>query len=114
MSVIISSILRIGVSFVEVFEGELDVDIGIPLLYIVKATKYFYILFLVLIPLPSIIGGIGMLKQKSWAKNVILVLCIFYLFLFPVGTILSIISMVILLKKEDNGKGDGFNNGPNG
>lgn len=39
---------------------------------------------------PSVIGGIGMLQQKSWALTLLLIMGCFKLFSFPVGTALGV------------------------
>lgn len=44
----------------------------------------------ILFAVPSIIGGIGMLQQKSWALTLLLIMGCFKLFSFPVGTALGV------------------------
>jgi hypothetical protein len=44
----------------------------------------------ILISIPSIIGGISLLNGKSWALTLLLVLGCFKLFSFPFGTALGI------------------------
>jgi len=56
--------------------------------------------FLVLTALPGIIGGIGLLKGKSWARILVLILAIFDLIDFPVGTAISIYTFWVLLHNE--------------
>lgn len=58
------------------------------------------IVFIVLIPIPSIVAGFAITKEKEWAKKVILVLCIFYLLFFPIGTIISILTMLIISRES--------------
>ena len=55
---------------------------------------------LVLISMPGIIGGIGLLKRKYWARILILVLCFLSLLSIPFGTALGIYGIWILLKSE--------------
>lgn len=52
---------------------------------------------LLLASLLSIIGGAAFMRFKSWAKMLLLILGVFYLFLFPVGTILGIYTLVVFL-----------------
>jgi len=40
--------------------------------------------------IPSIIGGVGLLNNKSWALTLLLVLGCFKLFSFPIGTAIGI------------------------
>ena len=55
---------------------------------------------LVIISMPGIIGGIGLLKRKYWARILILVLSFLSLLSIPFGTALGIYGIWILLKSE--------------
>ena len=55
---------------------------------------------LVILSMPSIIGGIGLLKRKYWARILILILCFLSLLSIPFGTALGIYGIWILLKSE--------------
>ena len=57
-------------------------------------------IFLVILSMPNIIGGIGLLKRKYWARILILVLCFLSLLSIPFGTALGIYGIWILLKSE--------------
>ena len=46
-------------------------------------------LFLVLLALPGILGGIGLIKHKEWARILVLVLAFFNLINIPFGTIMK-------------------------
>jgi len=50
--------------------------------------------------IPGIVGGIGLLKRKYWARILILVLCFLSLLSIPFGTALGIYGIWILLKSE--------------
>ncbi|MFZ5519101.1 MAG: hypothetical protein ACOY90_20885 [Candidatus Zhuqueibacterota bacterium] len=56
--------------------------------------------FLVLTAIPGIIGGIGLLKRKSWARILILIVAAIDLLDFPLGTALSVYSFWVLLQDE--------------
>ncbi len=56
----------------------------VPLVTIICTT------IIVLLSIPSIIGGISLLNGKSWALTLLLVLGCFKLFSFPFGTALGI------------------------
>jgi hypothetical protein len=56
--------------------------------------------FLFVFSLPGIIGGIGVLRLKSWARYLILVLSVFALFNIPIGTALGIYSIWALMQDE--------------
>ena len=57
-------------------------------------------LFLFLLALPSIVGGVGLLKGKSWARILVLILGIFYLIDFPIGTMIGLYTIWVLLNQE--------------
>ena len=55
---------------------------------------------LIMMSMPGIVGGIGLLKRKYWARILILVLCFLSLLSIPFGTALGIYGIWILLKSE--------------
>ena len=57
-------------------------------------------ILLVILSMPSIIGGIGLLKRKYWARILILVLSFLILLSIPFGTALGIYGIWTLLKDE--------------
>jgi hypothetical protein len=48
---------------------------------------------LLVVSVPAIIGGIGLLKEKEWAKNITLIAGIIYLIFIPIGTVIGIYSV---------------------
>ncbi len=50
--------------------------------------------------LPSLIGGIGLLKYREWARILIIILSILSLFNFPLGTFFSIYSLWVLFRGD--------------
>jgi len=54
--------------------------------------------------LPGIIAyvvtGYGLLKYKSWARILAIILAILNLILFPIGTLIGIYTLVIMFNKE--------------
>ncbi len=57
---------------------------------------------LVLISLPNIIAGIGLLYNKRWALIMSVILSIFNIMNMPFGTGLSIYSIYVLVKEEED------------
>ncbi len=53
-------------------------------------------LLLLLLSAPSIIAGIGLLRRKSWAKTLAIVLSVLHLFNIPLGTALGIYGLWVL------------------
>ena len=67
-------------------------------------------LWLVLVAVPGIVGGIGLLKYKSWARYLVLVLAVLDLFNIPIGTAIGVYSIWVLAQDETAqlfGSGDG-------
>lgn len=56
--------------------------------------------FLALTAVPGIIGGVGLLQHKPWARILILIVATFYLFHVPFGTLLAIYTYWTLLTEE--------------
>ena len=56
--------------------------------------------FLLLISLPGIIGGLGLLKHQQWAKILVLIIGILNLLNFPFGTALGIYTIWVLMNNQ--------------
>ncbi len=56
--------------------------------------------FMTLIAAPGIIGGIGLLKYKTWARVLTLILGFLNLPGFPIGTALGVYTIWVLLNEE--------------
>jgi hypothetical protein len=56
--------------------------------------------FLGLIALPQIIGGLGLVHHKEWARILMLVVSFLNLFHVPFGTALGVYSLIILFHPE--------------
>lgn len=56
--------------------------------------------FLVLLSLPGIIGGIGLLKLKQWARYLVLILGVLNLFNVPIGTMIGVYTLWVLMQDE--------------
>ncbi len=58
--------------------------------------SFFFMLFAVL----DIVGGVGILKRKNWARYLVMVHSVLDLFNFPIGTALGIYCIWVLAKDE--------------
>jgi len=56
---------------------------------------------LLMLGLPALIAGFGLLARKPWARPLTLVLAIFNLLAFPVGTALAIYQFWVLAMNEE-------------
>ena len=57
-------------------------------------------IFLLILSIPGIIAGVGLLKYKNWARYLTLILAVFDLFMFPVGTAYGIYTFWALVQEE--------------
>jgi hypothetical protein len=55
---------------------------------------------LLLLSAISIIGGVGLLRRRSWARPLVIFLAVLSLFNFPLGTVVGIYALWTLLKPE--------------
>jgi hypothetical protein len=57
-------------------------------------------LFLFIVSVPGIIGGIGLFKRKEWARILVLILSAIDLLNIPIGMALGAYSIWVLVQKE--------------
>lgn len=58
------------------------------------------VLLICCVSLPAFIGGIGLLKMKSWSRVLMIVVSILHLFTFPIGTLLGVYGLWVLFNDE--------------
>jgi hypothetical protein len=56
--------------------------------------------FLAVVGLPQIIGGLGLIQHKEWARILILVVSFLSLPHLPFGTFLAVYTMIVLFNRE--------------
>jgi len=71
--------------------------VAIPILGVAGA---FLIPIMLLFSLPALLGGIGLLQYKNWARVLVIVLSVIGLLNFPFGTLISIYSLWALLNND--------------
>ena len=54
---------------------------------------------MLVLPLASVIGGIGLLRRRYWGYVTVLILSVIWLFVFPVGTLLGGFGLWVLVKE---------------
>lgn len=59
-------------------------------------------MILIIVSLPNIVAGIGLLSQKKWALIMAVILSVFNIMNFPFGTGISIYSIYVLVKQEED------------
>jgi hypothetical protein len=61
---------------------------------------FFLGIFLFILSIPGIIGGIGLFKRKEWARILVLITSALHLLNFPIGTAIGGYSIWVLVKPE--------------
>lgn len=56
--------------------------------------------FFVVLSLPAILGGIGLLKYRNWARILILIVAVLSVLNFPIGTAYGVYALYVLLNNE--------------
>jgi hypothetical protein len=74
--------------------GDLD---AIPILGFIGSIAFVFMLGF---GLPGILGGIGLLKRKEWARILVIAASCIGLFAFPIGTALSVYTFWVLFSEE--------------
>jgi hypothetical protein len=77
--------------------GDPQASIAIP---IIGLTGMALVTFLLLISLPSVITGIGLLRLRPWARIAGMVLSIIGLMMIPFGTIVGVYGLWVLFSKD--------------
>jgi hypothetical protein len=67
---------------------------------IIGLTGMALIGFLVLVSLPSVIVGIGLLKRRPWARIAGIVISLMSLVMVPFGTVVGVYGLWVLFSKE--------------
>jgi hypothetical protein len=58
------------------------------------------VLLVCVLSLPAFIGGLGLVKLKSWSRILMIVISIFHLFSIPIGTALGVYGLWVLFQPE--------------
>jgi hypothetical protein len=77
--------------------GDPDAAMAVPILGLTGAAISTLLL---LLSLPSVIIGIGLLQRRSWARVAGIVISLLNLFNFPFGTLLGVYGLWVLFAKE--------------
>jgi hypothetical protein len=100
-SIIYSSIIvlvGICIGAVVLFGGAISGDREA--IFITGAVGAGIAFFLIVIALPGMIAGIGLLKMRPWARIVAIVVGALHILSFPLGTALGIYTLWVLLNAE--------------
>ena len=61
---------------------------------------YTVAVFLIVLSLPGIIAGIGLLQRRSWGRILAIIVAIFNLLNVPIGTVAGIYALWILMDER--------------
>jgi hypothetical protein len=74
-----------------------DAAVALPIIGIAGTAL---VAFLVVMALPGLLAGIGLLKYRNWGRILTIVLSVLHLLNFPIGTALGIYGLWVLFNKE--------------
>lgn len=94
LGIIFSIFLFFGLNLIGAFTGDNQV------VAIFSIISKVLTLFILLVSIPGIIAGIGLLKRKEWARVLTLVLSVLDLLHFPIGTAIGIYSIWALVQPD--------------
>jgi hypothetical protein len=86
-----------GVAGIVQMDGDNDAEMVVPLLGVVGG---FVMIIMLVVSVPGIIAGIGLLSFQPWARILTLVLSILNLVNIPFGTLIGGYGLWVLLKPE--------------
>jgi hypothetical protein len=75
-------------------------DVQVSVSSILGAIGFLIAVILIVFSLPGIIGGIGLLKYREWARILVLIVGFFDLLHIPFGTALGIYTIWVLFNDE--------------
>src|SRR5688500_7211208 len=73
---------------------------ALPALPILGGLGAFVFFFILLIYLPGLLAGFGMLSYAPWARILTIILSVIQLFYFPVGTMIGVYGLYVLFNAE--------------
>ena len=77
--------------------GDPDAALAVPILGLTGAA---IAAFLLVLSLPGVVIGIGLLQRRSWARVAGIVISLLNLFNFPFGTMLGVYGLWVLFAKD--------------
>jgi hypothetical protein len=95
-AIVLMAVFGVGAGIVGA-SGDRDAVIAIP---IIGITGMALVMFMLALSLPGLITGFGLLKLRSWARILGIVLSAIHLINIPFGTILGVYGLWVLLNSE--------------
>jgi hypothetical protein len=79
------------------FSGDADSRVAAPILFLIGG---MVLILLIVLSVPGLIGGIGLLKFKPWARILMIILSALHILNIPIGTLLGVYGLWALLNPE--------------
>lgn len=77
--------------------GDPDAQLAVPILGLVGG---IILLIILVVSIPGIIAGYGLLQRAEWARILTIILSVLHLLNIPLGTILGIYGLWVLLNQQ--------------
>lgn len=74
-----------------------DLVVAVPIL---TSIGFFASSVLIILSVPGLIAGIGLMKHRPWARILSIVLCVLGLLEFPIGTAIGIYGLWVLFHRD--------------
>jgi hypothetical protein len=68
--------------------------------FVLTLIAYIALIFFIVISIPGLIAGFGLLKRKEWARILTLIISVIDLFNFPIGTAIGVYCIWALSNNE--------------
>jgi len=91
-------LVGLGIGSIVTFGGIISGDHEA--MFITGAVGTAIAVFLIIIALPGLVAGIGLLKMKPWARIVAIIVGVLHILSFPLGTALGVYTLWVLLNVE--------------
>ena len=91
--------LLFSILFPFIFENA-HIDDQWVMVWVLPIIRTFAVIIILLIAIPSLLGGWGMLTNKSWAMTLLLILGCLKLFSFPFGTAIGIYTIWVYAEEH--------------
>ena len=91
-------LVGVGIGSIVLFGGVISGDHEA--IFITGAVGAAIATFLIIIALPGMLAGIGLLKLRPWARVVAIIVGVLHILSFPLGTALGIYTLWVLLNAE--------------
>ena len=89
-AIIVYAVLRSVANFVDDHQAD----------RVMRIVAFWVPLFLIVISVPGLIGGIGLFLRKSWARILVLIFSVLDLLNIPIGTAIGIYTIWVLVQDE--------------